>query len=257
LQISSTNSTTTRLPQDVKQEDVINITEATVLIVDDEPELLEIYQAWVERKRAKVFTAPNGLAALDFIASNTIDVIISDVRMPVMDGMTLVRRLSEREKRIPSVIFVSVFSDIDSREAYALGVEAMLTKPTGRHDLITTLEKILRPRDEMWSSAPTAAADCQIRADFPSLSDTSLDQAFALGRGGCRVNVLPVPGGGLVDLSLTFGGDELHLEGQGIIRWSDLITPQTGIEFSYLTPESRAWVTSQILSNAPRSFIPG
>ena len=86
----------------------MDVSDATVLIVEDEPDLLEIYEAWAERKCAKVLTAPNGLVALGLLAENSIDVMISDVRMPVMDGLTLVRTVRQREKPIPSIILFPV-----------------------------------------------------------------------------------------------------------------------------------------------------
>jgi len=67
--------------------------EVTILVVDDEPELLEIFAIWMRREGYHVLTAANGAEALKILTSTNVDALISDIRMPVMDGLTLVRRI--------------------------------------------------------------------------------------------------------------------------------------------------------------------
>ena len=105
--------------------------EVTILVVDDEPELLEIFAIWMRREGYHVLTAANGAEALKILTSTNVDALISDIRMPVMDGLTLVRRIYDLKLKLPSIIFVSGFGDVNPRVAHALGVEAMLPKPLG------------------------------------------------------------------------------------------------------------------------------
>src|ERR1022692_2753340 len=111
--------------------------EAQILIVDDEPALRDIFTQWIEMSGCgAVRDASNGEAALAAILAEPVDILITDVRMPVMDGITLVRRLHELGIDIPSIIFVSGFVDVDLRQMYGLGVEAFLAKPFKREELI-------------------------------------------------------------------------------------------------------------------------
>jgi CheY-like chemotaxis protein len=67
---------------------------ATVLIVDDEPMLLEIFSEWLQDENCGVLTAGDGAAALQILLSHDVDVIVSDIRMPVMDAILLLKNLT-------------------------------------------------------------------------------------------------------------------------------------------------------------------
>ena len=73
----------------------MQLKDATVLIVDDEPDLLDIMADWFRREAHCVLIAANGKEALDAIEANQVDVVVSDVRMPVMDGPGLHEALGE------------------------------------------------------------------------------------------------------------------------------------------------------------------
>jgi CheY-like chemotaxis protein len=64
----------------------MELKDATVLIVDDEPMLLDIFSEWLQEEKCRVLTAGNGAAALEILRNHHVDVVVSDVRMPVMDG---------------------------------------------------------------------------------------------------------------------------------------------------------------------------
>src|ERR1700679_3890367 len=116
----------------------MKLTEARVLVVDDEISLREMFAKWLRASGcADVRVAADGEEALAAIQLAPVDVLITDVPMPVMDGVTLVRRLVEMGERVACIIFVSAFSDIDPREMYDLGVEAFLAKPFRLEELAT------------------------------------------------------------------------------------------------------------------------
>jgi CheY-like chemotaxis protein len=84
----------------------LKLTDARILVVDDEPILLELFEKWLRKIGCgKVFTAANGKAALSLLQLESFDLLVSDVRMPAMDGITLVRCLSEVGKTLPGIIF--------------------------------------------------------------------------------------------------------------------------------------------------------
>lgn len=129
----------------------MKLTEARILFVDDEPGLRDIFAKWLEIAHcARIVTAANGEEALDLLATEPFDLLVSDIRMPRIDGITLVRRRWEAGGQMPCVIFISGFGEIVEREMYALGVEAMLHKPIHREEFLATITRSLADRSELW-----------------------------------------------------------------------------------------------------------
>src|SRR5215469_12774356 len=129
---------------------------ATVLIVDDERMLLDVFSEWLEEENCRVLTAEDGAAALRILRYQHVDVIVSDVRMPVMDGILLLTNLTKylglsQGNHPPKMIFISGFTDLEPREAYNLGVEAILQKPIDRTEFVGTVQRTLRSHEERWS----------------------------------------------------------------------------------------------------------
>lgn len=235
----------------------MTIAEATILVVDDEPELLEIFAVWLGRSGCTVVTAPNGAEALRRLDEGPpIDAIISDIRMPIMDGITLVRKIFERERHIPSIIFVSGFGDIDVRDAHALGVEAMLPKPLKRQHLLQALENCLKEREALWLEAPAAAAEQRVEMEFKSLEEATRTRDFSLARGGCCLLSPQKLMEGPVELTIRFAAEGRVLQAQGEVRWYEAKDRHAGVEFTYLAPECRGWVVERIVQDGARSFIP-
>ena len=234
----------------------MKIADATVMVVDDEPELVQIFSFWLKRGGARVLTAHNGAEALKQLAEQPVHALISDIRMPVMDGITLVQRIHELKYDIPIIIFVSGFADVSLRSLYATGVVAMISKPLRRDQLVTTLEHGLRERDELWLTPSSAPAEKELSVQFNSLDEARAVCDFGLGTGGCAFLSPKAMPECTVEFHIHFANDALQLDGQGIVRWYDSRTQHVGIEFTYLEPASRRWLLQQISSTPVSSFIP-
>ena len=124
--------------------------EACILVVDDELELLEIFSAWLGRSGFRVFTAPNGAEAMKVLRSRKVDVLLSDIRMPIMNGVDLVRNLNRMETPPPRTLFVTGYGNFSRREVFGLGVEALLEKPVSRPALLEALNLCLLEIEEKW-----------------------------------------------------------------------------------------------------------
>src|SRR5210317_1860153 len=83
-----------------------------ILVVDDEPMIREILRETLEQEGHRVAEAENGKVACDRVNSEQFDLILTDVKMPVMDGFTLMKNLGDLTDEIP-VIVITSFSDID------------------------------------------------------------------------------------------------------------------------------------------------
>jgi YesN/AraC family two-component response regulator len=120
----------------------MKLKEAIVLFVEDEPLLRESMGVWLAQRVGRALCAEHGAEALEILAANRIDLVLTDVRMPVMDGLTLVKRLKENELP-PRVILITGFSDIAVAEAYKMGIDAIVEKPIDRDELFRALQRCL------------------------------------------------------------------------------------------------------------------
>jgi DNA-binding response OmpR family regulator len=234
----------------------MQLKDATVLLVDDEPDLRSIIAEWFRREGCNLLVAEDGAQALSFISANPIDVVVSDVRMPVMDGITLLKKVKVSGYK-SSVMFVSGFTDvIKPRESYDLGVEAVMSKPVERRHLIAAVTRILAERDELWRFPPSEKAEAILEATFDSLAGALSQGQLALGRGGFCINSTHRLAEGPVDLLLEFRVDKRKVTGQGIVRWIDSAEAQIGVEITYIDEPNRAWILSMTEPNTSISFIP-
>ena len=116
-----------------------------LLIVDDEPNLLRAVAACLKAENYDVSTARSGREALMHLAESVPDLIVSDIRMPGMDGYQLVRQLrgSPRTALVP-IIFLTAKEEIADRiEGFRAGIDAYLTKPFEPEELIAVVNGIL------------------------------------------------------------------------------------------------------------------
>ena len=127
----------------------MKLKQATVLFVEDEPFLRETMGAWLEQKAGRAFCAEHGAEALAILAANKIDLLISDVRMPVMDGIQLVKKLNQAGTERPRVILITGFSDLSLPQAHDLGIDAVVEKPVDRKELLNVIQRSLARPDEI------------------------------------------------------------------------------------------------------------
>ncbi len=121
------------------------LSELTILLVEDEDELRRKTAAFLGLYCNKVITAANGLKALEVIASSQPDLVLSDIRMPVMDGLALATRLRSEVPNLP-IVFCTAFTDTDYLlKAIELGVAGFVRKPMDGAELIKTLARAALP----------------------------------------------------------------------------------------------------------------
>jgi CheY-like chemotaxis protein len=230
--------------------------EAKILVVDDESVLCEIFTQWLtDAGCTYVRSASDGEAALVLLDQVNFDLLISDVRMPELDGLGLVRRMAETIGLIPSIIFVSGFSEVDEREMYALGVEAFLSKPLTSRDLLQVVKKALAERSELWtvpmSGVPRQFIDIELE-DFGEEGHSFMH----LGRGGFSTYYPGLLSVGKVAFRCRFRHEGRQITGQGYVRWRSKAEDKIGVEFAYLDASCRAFLLEEIAASDSRAFIP-
>lgn len=116
----------------------------TILVVDDDPDILRLM---VMRLRAACYdtiAVSNGEAALAHIALNSPDLVITDLRMPGMDGMSLFNAIRAIKPHIPVIIVTAHGSEVEALNAIQRGVFDFLTKPFDNKYLLLQIESALR-----------------------------------------------------------------------------------------------------------------
>ena len=122
---------------------------ASVLIVEDNPVNREVARRILERLGFQVSLAPDGRAALDVCAARHFDLILMDVQMPVMDGLTATRELRKRETRglrTPIVALTASAMSGELSRCLAAGMDGLLTKPLEVERLREVLERHVAQR---------------------------------------------------------------------------------------------------------------
>jgi len=124
-------------------------TEATILITDDQPELLESISLALESAGYQALTATDGLEALELLRSESVDLILADIAMPGMNGYQLYERIQENPTWlvIPFIFLTARSFDSDIRYGKELGVDDYLIKPIKPEDLLAVVRgKLHRAR---------------------------------------------------------------------------------------------------------------
>ncbi|MCW3097608.1 MAG: two component, sigma54 specific, transcriptional regulator, Fis family [Chthonomonadaceae bacterium] len=119
----------------------------TILIADDEPNIRRVFEAMFTKEGYTVFTAENGKRALDIAAANPIDVLVSDLIMPDMNGVELLQRVKEMHPNCAAII-VTAYGTIKSAvEAMRYGAFTYLSKPFDIDEVRVVLKQAIAHRD--------------------------------------------------------------------------------------------------------------
>lgn len=105
------------------------VADATVLIVDDDRTIVRLCQRVLERASYQVFTALDPLDALKILERQHVDLLLSDIRMPVMDGFELIMRAKQIQPNLPVLVMTGYGSIDNAIEALHGGVEGLILKP--------------------------------------------------------------------------------------------------------------------------------
>jgi len=121
-------------------------TATSVLVVDDEPQVVWMLRFSLEAEGYQTFSACDGRGALDEIRERRPNVVLLDIMMPVMDGWSVLEELQDLpEEARPRVIVVSARASLrDRAKAAELGADAFVSKPFNVDDLLRVLDGLQR-----------------------------------------------------------------------------------------------------------------
>ena len=114
-----------------------------VLIVDDEPNLRKILSAQLTRDGYDVMIAEDGEQGLSMLREHHIDLVITDLKMPKVDGMTLLREALREEPQLPIVMITGQEPEVMDALSKAAGATAFLSKPFALGEFRATVSRLL------------------------------------------------------------------------------------------------------------------
>ena len=119
---------------------------ATFLVVEDSPTMRQLISFSLKRfKNVKIVEAVDGVDALKKLSTDRIDLILTDINMPVMDGLKLVSLVRQNPllKAVPIIIITTEGAEEDRERGMALGANAYISKPIQSSHLIKTISELL------------------------------------------------------------------------------------------------------------------
>jgi DNA-binding response OmpR family regulator len=121
-------------------------TTASILVVDDEPRVRDAIRQTLELEGFRVLTAGDGEEALALLQQRAVDLVLTDVAMPGMNGYQLYERVREKPiwATVPVIFLTARSMDSDIRYGKELGADDYLTKPIEPHDLVAVIRGKLR-----------------------------------------------------------------------------------------------------------------
>lgn len=115
-----------------------------ILIVEDDENLSLLYQSALKNERFEVFRAMNGVEALAILDKQFIDLIISDIMMPDMDGYELAESLREADYDLPILFITAKDSFEDKKRGFTIGVDDYMVKPIDVNEMLLRVDALLR-----------------------------------------------------------------------------------------------------------------
>jgi len=115
-----------------------------VLVVDDEPNIVQLARMYLEREGFRVESANDGITALHAIAQLNPRMVVLDIMLPEMDGMEVCRHLRSEQNPVPILMLTARDEDIDKILGLEMGADDYLTKPFNPREMVARVKAILR-----------------------------------------------------------------------------------------------------------------
>lgn len=115
-----------------------------ILVVDDDKNMRMLFKALLERESYIVFTAENGIDALEIMDREHIDLVILDIMMPKMDGYELTRTLRRVNDTLPILMVSAKHLPEDKYKGFMVGTDDYITKPIDNNEMLLRVKALLR-----------------------------------------------------------------------------------------------------------------
>lgn len=226
-----------------------------ILVVDDEQSIRELVRDILEEEGYRVTLAGNGVEALELIvAGEVVDVVISDIRMPVMGGVKLLEKIRMQNPFPPAMIFVTGYSDVTNEEAFAKGAAAYLRKPMSINELIKAVEDAVRtPRNFIKRKYERINVRLFSKLHYKDQNTIVDGETLILGQGGMFVateSLIPI--GEQFKFEIFFNHEKMKiLQGKAEVVWlrqqrNGKHLPGLGVKFVEISEEANQFLAEYV-----------
>jgi two-component system, OmpR family, response regulator VanR len=135
---------------------------STVLLVDDEKEIIDLLEIYLKNEGYRLLRASNGWEALSVLQKETVDLIVLDIMMPKMDGIEACLKIRE-DKNMPIIMLSAKSQDMDKILGLSTGADDYVTKPFNPLELIARIKSQLRRYTKL--NVPLVSKEHEIEVD--------------------------------------------------------------------------------------------
>ncbi len=150
-----------------------------IMVVEDDTELRDLFCAVLTERGYQTLPAADGMEALDILEHSYVDLIISDIMMPKLDGFTLTEQLRNANYDMPILIITALDGLEDKRRGFRAGTDDYMVKPIDVNEMVWRVEALLR-RSQIYSECRITIGSTVLDCDSLTVSfggtDTSLPQ---------------------------------------------------------------------------------
>jgi two-component system alkaline phosphatase synthesis response regulator PhoP len=140
----------------------------SVLVVDDQPEIVRILRDYLERAGFSVLTAADGAAAVVVARRDKPDLIVLDLTLPTMDGLDVARAL-RREGEVPIIMLTARTEEADRVSGLELGADDYVTKPFSPREVVARVRAVLRRTEARRMQGDVVKVGESIELDVPRM----------------------------------------------------------------------------------------
>lgn len=238
-----------------------------VIVADDQEYLREAVSFEFEMLDAKVMTAEDGKEASKLFEEHAdeVDIVVSDIRMPICDGVDFLRATRRDRPLFPPFVFMSGFADLALWDALDQGADAYISKPIDVDHFHDVVKSLLQPMKQRWRRKLETRCEKKLTCNVRGPTSES---AFELGRAGFFIAQSAIDSAGPLRVNNTLEFDLVmpdhplkRLSGSGRIAWTRSKSPDglingIGVEFLYLHEDSHSPTVKYITENQISKVIP-
>jgi DNA-binding response OmpR family regulator len=150
----------------------------TILVVDDEPKIVQLARDYLEHAGFTVLAAHDGKAALASVRSSKPDLIVLDLGLPQLDGLDVTRSI-RKDSNVPIIMLTARSEETDKLIGLELGADDYITKPFSPKELVARVRTVLRRTENSNSNAEIIRA-ADLTLDVPRMKLTREDETIEL-----------------------------------------------------------------------------
>ena len=224
--------------------------------MDDDPELLSATQDIFQLFGYQTVAVSSAELAIEQIRANTFEIVLSDIKLPKMDGFHLLQEIRKSVKTQVCVFLTSGYNQYSTKQMYAAGATGFFEKPMDTTTIRDTIIKSLVPRYQRWSQKNQTTVKT-IQLNFENFDKMLDSKKVKIGIGGLCIRK---PSADLqvtesVEFKVSFQQGE-EFSGAGIVRWVDPQSENFGLEITFLDDSCRNFICQWLNQQELISYIP-